>query len=76
MYVNIKLFKSGAIQISGLQSINQCNITLNKILNLLIGDYGIFEDGVFKEIRFIEADEIKIINVNIPNFLFILREKI
>lgn len=71
-FVNLKLFKSGAIQISGLQSINQCNITLNKILNLLIGDYGVFEDGIFKEIRFIESDEIKIINVkvNMINTMF------
>lgn len=71
-FVNLKLFKSGAIQISGLQSINQCNITLNKILNLLIGDYGVFEDGIFKEIRFLESDEIKIINVkvNMINTMF------
>ena len=77
-FVNLKLFKSGAIQISGLQSINQCNITINKILNLLIGDYGIFEDGIFKEIRFIESDEIKIINVkvNMINTMFQYTSKI
>jgi hypothetical protein len=43
-YVNIKLFNNGSIQISGLQSIEQCNNTLEKLLLLLKGDYGYIEN--------------------------------
>jgi TATA-box binding protein (TBP) (component of TFIID and TFIIIB) len=76
--VNIKLFKNGSIQVSGLKSINQCNIMINKIIELLQGDYCIFinpEDetpckhdtpgAIFKTIRFIESDTVNILNLKI-----------
>lgn len=77
-YVNIKLFNNGSIQISGLQSIEHCNITLNKLLTLLKGDFGIFEDDVFKEFRFLESDDIKIIDtkINMINTMFEYKSKI
>ena len=76
--VNIKLFKNGSIQVSGLKSINQCNIMINKIIELLRGEFCIFinpidntickqdtPDAILKKIRFIESDNIKILNLKI-----------
>jgi len=76
--VNIKLFKNGSIQVSGLKSINQCNIMINKIIQLLRGDYCIFINpndetpcthdtpgAIFKNIRFIESDTVNILNLKI-----------
>jgi len=76
--VNIKLFKNGSIQVSGLKSINQCNIMINKIMELLRGEYCIFINpenqkpcsyntpgAIFKNIRFIESDNINILNLKI-----------
>lgn len=76
--VNIKLFKNGSIQVSGLKSINQCNIMINKIIELLRGEFYIFINpidnsvckhdvpgAISKKIRFIECDDIKILNLKI-----------
>ena len=41
-FVNIKLFKNGSIQVSGLKSIFQCNYTINKLFNLLKGEFYIY----------------------------------
>lgn len=77
-YVNLKLFKNGSIQVSGLQSINQCNITINKILNLLKGDYGVYINDIFTEFRFIESDNIQVSNarVNMINTMYQYPNKI
>lgn len=40
--VNIKIFNNGSIQVSGLKSIFQCDITINKLVNLLRGKYTIY----------------------------------
>jgi TATA-box binding protein (TBP) (component of TFIID and TFIIIB) len=72
-YVNLKIFKNGSIQVSGLQSVSQCNITINKILNLLKGDYGYFDqNNKFIEFRYIEHDDITITNpkINMINTMF------
>lgn len=66
-HVNIKMFNNGSIQISGLKSIFQCNYTINKLVNLLKGEFTIytkkgknksqhiFKDNVVqKTIKFIE----------------------
>ena len=83
--VNIKLFKNGSIQVSGLKSINQCNIMINKIIELLRGEFCIFinpidnnickhdvPDAILKKIRFIERDDINILNlkVNMINTMY------
>jgi TATA-box binding protein (TBP) (component of TFIID and TFIIIB) len=88
--VNIKLFKNGSIQISGLKTINQCNITINKMIELLRGDYCVFFDLDSKPctfdtpnatpnfIRFIESDKVKILNIkiNMINTMFQYPSKI
>lgn len=72
--VNIKLFDNNSVQITGLLSIFQSNYTINKLLNLLKGDYGFFVDkndhkklsqlgqidSMFLPIRFIDSDDIYI----------------
>jgi TATA-box binding protein (TBP) (component of TFIID and TFIIIB) len=70
--VNIKIFNNGSIQISGLQSINQCNITLNKLLDMLKGDYAYLDDNKLIDIRFVESDDINIIDtkINMINTMF------
>lgn len=40
--VNIKIFNNGSIQVSGLKSIFQCNYAINKLVNLLKGEYIIY----------------------------------
>jgi TATA-box binding protein (TBP) (component of TFIID and TFIIIB) len=88
--VNIKLFKNGSIQVSGIKSIPQCNIMINKLVELLKGEYCIFvdEDGTHcpfgtpgstsKIIRFIESDNVKILNIklNMINTMFQYQSKI
>ena len=88
--VNIKLFKNGSIQVSGIKSIPQCNIMINKLVELLKGEYCIFvdEDGTHcpfgtpgstaKIIRFIESDHVKILNIklNMINTMFQYSSKI
>ena len=88
--VNIKLFKNGSIQVSGLKSIDQCNIMINKIAELLKGEYCVFIglDGelckfdtpgaISKFIRFLEFDNIKILNIkiNMINTMFQYTSKI
>jgi TATA-box binding protein (TBP) (component of TFIID and TFIIIB) len=76
--INIKLFKNGSIQISGLQSINQCNIAINKIISLLEGDYMYIENDTNKFFRYIEEGNIQIINykINMINTLFKYSDKI
>jgi TATA-box binding protein (TBP) (component of TFIID and TFIIIB) len=78
-YINIKLFKNGSIQISGLQSINQCNIAINKIINLLEGDYMYLDnDNKIYKFQYIEEGPIQIINykINMINTLFKYSDKI
>lgn len=50
--VNIKIFNNGSIQVSGLKSIFQCDFTINKLTNLLKGEY----------IIYVEKDSIKSCN--------------
>ncbi len=82
--VNIKLFKNGSIQVSGIKSIPQCNIMINKLIELLKGEYCVFVDSddnhcafgtdgaIPKIIRFIESDHVKILNIklNMINTMF------
>ena len=77
--INLKLFKNGSIQISGLQSINQCNIALNKVIELLEGKYMyIDEENKINEFRYIQEGKIQIINykINMINTLFKYSDKI
>jgi TATA-box binding protein (TBP) (component of TFIID and TFIIIB) len=77
-YVNIKLFNNGSIQISGLQSIEHCNITLQKLLSILKGDFGYIENNKIHEIRFLESDNVNIIDtkINMINTMFEYESKI
>jgi hypothetical protein len=77
-YVNIKLFNNGSIQISGLQSIEQCNNTLEKLLLLLKGDYGYIENDKINDLRFIESDDVEILDtkINMINTMFEYESKI
>lgn len=43
-FVNIKLFDNNSIQITGLKSIFQCNYSINKLIKLLSGRFGVFVD--------------------------------
>lgn len=75
--INAKLFKNGSIQVTGLKSIAQCNITINKIIQILKGEHCIFinsegkpchygtPETIPKIIRFLESDDIKISNIKI-----------
>jgi len=88
--VNIKLFKNGSIQVSGIKSIPQCNIMINKLVELLKGEYCIFVDkedkhcafgtpgSTSKIIRYIESDHVKILNIkiNMINTMFQYQTKI
>jgi len=88
--VNIKLFKNGSIQVSGIKSIPQCNIMINKLVELLKGEFCVFvdKDGTHcsfgtpgstpKIIRFIESDHVKILNIklNMINTMFQYKTKI
>jgi len=88
--VNIKLFKNGSIQVSGIKSISQCNIIINKLVELLKGEYCVFVDqdnthcpfgtpgSTPKIIRFIESDHVKILNIklNMINTMFQHQSKI
>ncbi len=88
--VNIKLFKNGSIQVSGIKSIPQCNIMINKLVELLKGEYCVFvdQDGAHcpfgtpgampKIIRYIESDNVKILNIklNMINTMFQYNTKI
>ncbi len=88
--VNIKLFKNGSIQVSGIKSIPQCNIMINKLVELLKGEYCVFVDqenvhcafgtpgAIPKIIRYIESDHVKILNIklNMINTMFQYPSKI
>jgi TATA-box binding protein (TBP) (component of TFIID and TFIIIB) len=88
--INMKLFKNGSIQVSGIKSIPQCNIMINKIIQLLKGEFCIFvnsegipvkfgtPESVPKIIRFIGSDQVKIVNIklNMINTMFQYTTKI
>lgn len=88
--VNIKLFKNGSIQVSGIKSIPQCNIMINKLVELLKGEYCVFvdqdnshcpfgtPDSTPKIIRYIESDHVNILNIklNMINTMFQYQTKI
>ena len=59
--VSLKIFKNGSIQMSGIKCIQACNTVLTKLINELVREYGIIEDGKMLEINFI--DEIDTLEV-------------
>jgi hypothetical protein len=75
-HANVKLFNNGSVQASGIQSIEHCNLMINKILRLFEGVYGVFYDknGIvknftkktkFKEVEFIEQEPTHIVNMKL-----------
>jgi TATA-box binding protein (TBP) (component of TFIID and TFIIIB) len=89
-YVNIKLFNNGSIQVSGLKSIPQCNIMINKLIQLLKGEFCVFinqdnelckidtPQAIPKIIRFLEFDIVKLksIKISMINTMFQYTSKI
>jgi len=65
--INLKLFKNGTIQISGLKNVKYCNRAINKLLLRLKQSKAIKENENITEIKFIEDidDELSISNFNI-----------
>jgi TATA-box binding protein (TBP) (component of TFIID and TFIIIB) len=88
--INLKLFNNGSIQVSGLKSISQCNIMINKLIELLKGEYCVFinPDGetckfdtpgaISKIIRFLEFDTINLtgLKISMINTMFQYTSKI
>jgi TATA-box binding protein (TBP) (component of TFIID and TFIIIB) len=64
--INIKLFKNGSLQMSGCKNIENVNKVLGKVLMRLRQVKGKLEDGVIKEITFVEElDKFDIYNFKI-----------
>ena len=55
--LNIKLFKNGSIQISGLKKIEYCNRALNKLIYRLQETKGIKIGNTISDIHFIDSNE-------------------
>lgn len=62
--LNLKLFKNGSVQISGLKKIEYCNRALNKLVYRLNEIKGILIDDKISEVKFIE-DKINITDFKI-----------
>jgi len=89
-YVNLKLFNNGSIQVSGLKSIPQCNIMINKLIELLKGEFCVFLNpegelckidtpgAIPKIIRFLQFDTVKLtgIKISMINTMFQYPSKI
>ena len=64
--INIKLFKNGSLQMSGCKTIKDVNIVLGKVLTRLRQVKGKLEEGIIKEITFVEElDKLGIYNFKI-----------
>jgi len=64
--INIKLFKNGSLQMSGCKNIENVNKVLGKVLTRLRQVKGKLEDGIIKEITFVEElDKFDIYNFKI-----------
>jgi len=64
--INIKLFKNGSLQMSGCKTIKDVNIVLGKVLTRLRQVKGKLEEGIIKEITFVEElDKFDIYNFKI-----------
>ena len=63
--INLKLFKNGSIQISGLKNIEYTNRALNKLIFRLSELKAILTDNVIQEISFIEDKNISITDFSI-----------
>lgn len=60
---NLKIFRNGAFQITGCKNINECNITLSKLINMLNSDVAIIENKKIKNIIFVNnKNNIKVIH--------------
>ena len=64
--INIKLFKNGSLQMSGCKTVENVNSVLEKVLFRLRQVKGKLEDGIIKEITFVEElDKFDIYNFKI-----------
>lgn len=63
--INVKIFKNGSLQMSGIRSLDACNCALNKLINALVKDYAVLKNnGEMEEIHFVEKKE----DVKVTNF--------
>ena len=62
--ISIKIFKNGSIQMSGVKSLNACNLALNKLVNFLKKDWVTIDNDNIKEICFVDNKD----NLSINNF--------